>query len=157
MMMQKLTRRASVWGALAAAGLLLGLAAPSPAQNQGPPPPGQGGPPPPPPPAPGGKGAGGRITAVSAGSITVQNREGVTATFTLSDTTKVLLDGQPSTLAALKVGLFAGVASKDGTTGYCVDAHTQPPPPPGQGPPPPDGQGPPPPDGQGPPLPNEQG
>ncbi|MDQ2687618.1 MAG: hypothetical protein M3Y28_07110 [Armatimonadota bacterium] len=46
MMMQKLTRRASMWGALAAAGLLLGLAVPSPAQNQGPPPPGQGPPPP---------------------------------------------------------------------------------------------------------------
>jgi hypothetical protein len=137
-MLHSKTRRLSAWGALGAVGLLLALTLPSSAQNAGgppPPPPGQGGQNQPP--APGGKGAAGRISAVSAGSITVQSPQGDTATFTLSDTTKVLLDGQPATLDALTTGLFAGVASSDGTTAYCVDAHTQPPPPPpGQGPPP---------------------
>ena len=113
--------------------MALGLLLLIPALAQGP----DGGPPGggPPPPSPGGKGAVGRISAVSATSITVRSREGDTATFTLSNSAAITLDGQAAQADGLKAGEFAAVTSADGTTATAVDAHTHRPPPPGHGPP----------------------
>ena len=77
----------------------------------------------------------GRITAVSATSITVKSREGDPATFTLAASATITLDGQTAQAGGLKVGEFAAVTSTDGTTATAVDAHTRRPPPPGHGPP----------------------
>jgi len=118
----------------------------------------QGGPPSP---HPGGKGGVGKITAVSASSITVTNREGTAATFAIGSTVTVTLDDASSTASSLAVGQFAEVSSTDGTNATAINAHTHRPPPPGQGPPPgggpgdgpppggPPPDGPPPPDGSG--------
>ena len=130
-------RKTQLWGLLST--LLLALLLVIPALAQGGPPP----------PNPGGKGGVGKITAVSASSITVTNREGDAKTFAISSSTTITLDGKTVTADGLTTGNFAEVASTDGTNATNVRAHSHPPPPPGQGPPP-DGQGPPP-DGPPPP------
>ena len=122
------SRQKQAAGAFSALALTLLLLVPALAQGPG----GPGGGPPP---APGGKGAVGRISAVSATSVTVRSREGDTATFTLSNSATITLDGQTAQAGGLKVGEFAAVTSTDGTTATAVDAHTHRPPPPGHGPP----------------------
>ena len=67
----------------------------------------------------------GKITAVSADSITVTPKKtGVAKTFTITSDTKITLDDQPSTAAALAVGQHAHIKSKDGTTAQKIAAHT---------------------------------
>ena len=117
-------------GILGTFGLALWLLIPAFAQGPGGPPRGGGQPP-----APGGKGAVGKISAVSASSITVCSREGDLTTFTLSSSATITLDGQTAQAGGLKAGEFAAVTSTDGTTATAVDAHSHRPPPPGHGPP----------------------
>lgn len=102
------------------------------------------------PPAPGGKGAVGKISAISAASITVKNREGTASTFKISSSATFKLDGKAAKVSDLATGQFAMVVSTDGTTTTAINARTKMGPPPGGGPggPPPDGgPGGPPPDG----------
>ena len=134
-----LLRKTNPWSLLSVLLLALSLAVPALAQDGGPPPPN-----------PGGKGGVGRITAISASSITVTNREGDAKTFTLTSTTPITLDGKPLTADGLTTGQFAEVSSTDGINAASIRAHSHRPPPHGQGGPPPDGAGPPP-DGAGPP------
>ena len=89
-----------------------------------------------PPPNPGGKGGVGKITAISASSITVTDREGAVKTFAIGSATTFLLDGQTVKAAGLATGQFAEVSSTDGTKATVIYAHSLPLPPPGQGPPP---------------------
>lgn len=56
----------------------------------------------------------GRITALSAGSITLTRRDKQQVSFALTDKTLVRNDGASYTLADLKVGLVATVLSQDG-------------------------------------------
>ncbi|BDI30401.1 hypothetical protein CCAX7_24520 [Capsulimonas corticalis] len=137
--MQILLRQKQSWGLLSAFTLLAVCVAPALAQRQGPPPP------------PGGKGAFGKISAVSSSSITVKNREGTATTFTIASLATFKLDGKTAAVSDLAAGQFAAVTSTDGTTTTAIDARTKMGPPPGGGgpggPPPDGGQGGPPPDG----------
>ncbi len=136
------------WLLPVSAALLAALAAAAPAYAQHPGPP------------PIGKGAFGRITSVSASAITVKSRRGTAATFTLSASVPVRLNGKSVALSALSAGQFAVVTSDDGTAATTVDAHTKPGPPHGgdSGPGGDHGPGGPPPDGppmDGPPPPSQ--
>ena len=66
----------------------------------------------------------GKITAVSATSITVTPKKGTAKTFTIAANTKVKLDGQAATAADLAVGQHAKVKSKDGVTARAIKART---------------------------------
>ena len=120
-------------GVLSALLLALLLCLPALAQRPGPP--------------PVGKGAFGKISAVSATSITVSFREGGSATFTLAASIPITLDGATTDASALAAGQFAAVTSDDGAAATKIDARTKLGPPPGGGPGmggPPPGDGPPP-------------
>lgn len=128
---QKSGLQTRLGGVLSALLLVLLLCLPALAQHHGPP--------------PVGKGAFGKISAVSATSITVSFREGGSATFTLTASTPITLDGATSDASALAAGQFAAVTSTDGAAATKVDARTKlGPPPGGPGPdaPPPGGPGP---------------
>ena len=58
----------------------------------------------------------GKITAVSATSITVTPKDGTAQTFTINAATKVSVDKLPATAADLSVGQHGRVFSDDGTT-----------------------------------------
>ncbi|MBV9849156.1 MAG: hypothetical protein JO250_05650 [Armatimonadetes bacterium] len=66
----------------------------------------------------------GKITAVSATSITVTPKNGTAKTFGITTATKVRLDGQPANVADLAVGEHAQVKSQDGTTARRILART---------------------------------
>ncbi len=66
----------------------------------------------------------GKITAVSAASITVTPKTGLAKTYTITDSTKVLLDGKAATAAALSVGQHAHIKSADGVTANKIKAKT---------------------------------
>ena len=68
----------------------------------------------------------GKITAVSATSITVTPKKGDAKTFTITPDTKVTLDDKPATAADLAVGQHAHVKSKDGTTAKKIVSRTHP-------------------------------
>lgn len=67
----------------------------------------------------------GKITAVSATSITVTPKDGVAKTFTINDSTKVKIDKEPAKVSDLVVGERAGVRSDDGTIATEINAHTK--------------------------------
>ena len=67
----------------------------------------------------------GKITAMSATSITVTPKDGPAKTFTISSATKVMLDGQPATASALTTGLHAKIKSADGVAASVIKAHTK--------------------------------
>jgi hypothetical protein len=67
----------------------------------------------------------GTISAVGATSITVTGRDGKGATFAVTDATRVLRDGHPISIAALKAGdrVFVFGTTADGTlTAFLVRA-----------------------------------
>jgi hypothetical protein len=66
----------------------------------------------------------GKITAISATSITVQPKNGDAKTFTITADTKVKLDKQPATVADLAAGQFARIKSSDGITALKIMART---------------------------------
>ncbi len=66
----------------------------------------------------------GSITAVSATSITIKPRKGADKTFTISDATKIKIDGKDATAAALQVGQRVRVNSADGTTATEISNRT---------------------------------
>ena len=82
-----------------------------------------------------GQGVGGKITAISGTTITVQTRDG-SAKIATTATTTFQLDGKPARLSDIKVGMFAhaeGSRAADGTfTARCLLASTKAP----DGPPP---------------------
>lgn len=69
----------------------------------------------------------GQITAVGAGAITIQGRDGVAKTFALAAATKITVDQQPAAAADLKTGQRARVVSKDGKSADEVVIRTRPP------------------------------
>ena len=68
----------------------------------------------------------GKITAVSANSITVTPKDGDAKTFTITDATTITLDDQPVKAAddASLMGHNAHVKSDDGTTALDIKATT---------------------------------
>ena len=70
----------------------------------------------------------GKVTAISATSITVTPKKGEAKTFTITPATKITLDGQPVTAAddAGLMGKHTHVKSKDGTTAKKIVARTHP-------------------------------
>lgn len=82
-----------------------------------------------------GQGVGGKITAISGTTITVQLKDGSAKIVTTAATT-FQLDGKPARLSDIKVGMFAhaeGSRGADGTfTARCLLASTRAP----DGPPP---------------------
>ncbi len=80
--------------------------------------------------APGGQrapGTRGQITTLSATSITVQGRDGVPKTFTVTPATKITVDQKPASAAALKMGLRARIVSKDEKSADEIVIRTRPP------------------------------
>lgn len=80
----------------------------------------------------------GKITTVSAGSLTIQPRNGGAQTFALTAATKITVDQKAVAAAGLKAGQRARVVSTDGgKTAAQVYVRTRPfgggPPPPGGG------------------------
>ena len=67
----------------------------------------------------------GRITAVSATSITIQSRAGGPKTFTIAANAAVTLDGQPSSVSALQTGQRAAITSADGVTATEIKVRTR--------------------------------
>ena len=72
-----------------------------------------------------GRGSRGRITAVSATSITIQSRAGGPKTFTIAANAAVTLDGQPSSVSALQTGQRAAITSTDGVTATEIKVRTR--------------------------------
>ena len=67
----------------------------------------------------------GKITAVSATSITVTPKNGTAKTFTIDAGTTVELDGKPATVADLNTAQHAQVKSKDGVTAKRIKARAK--------------------------------
>jgi hypothetical protein len=66
----------------------------------------------------------GKITDVSATSITVTPKNGTPSTFTINASTKITIDKAPATATDLKVGQRAGVKSDDGTVATAISVMT---------------------------------
>ena len=78
---------------------------------------------------PGGRqmpGTGGQITVVSADAITIQGRDGVAKTFTLTPATKITVDRNPAAATDLKAGQRARVVSTDDKSASEVHIRTRP-------------------------------
>ena len=67
----------------------------------------------------------GKITAVSATSITVTPKKGPAKTFTIDANTKVSLDDKPATVADLNTTQHAKIKSKDGVTALHIKAQNK--------------------------------
>jgi hypothetical protein len=67
----------------------------------------------------------GKITAVSATSITVTPKNGSAKTYTINANTKITLDGQPATATDLTTDQHANIKSADGTVADKIKAHTK--------------------------------
>ncbi|MDQ2799526.1 MAG: hypothetical protein M3Y13_07790 [Armatimonadota bacterium] len=68
----------------------------------------------------------GKITALSATSITVTPKKtGISKTYSISSSTKVTVDGAASTVSALATGQRAHIKSKDGTTARMIKVSTK--------------------------------
>lgn len=68
----------------------------------------------------------GKITSVSATSITVTPKKtGISKTYAISARTKVKVDGAASTVSALVMGQRAHIKSKDGSTACMIKVSTR--------------------------------